>query len=77
MENEIWDLLKHVKFPGMSRDIVSFGFVDRVETAEDRIRVELAISTQSGSSAEQVRSEVVDCSERAIPTLRWTSKCVG
>ena len=67
MEKEVWDLLKRVKFPGMSRDIVSFGFVDRVEASEEAIRVELAISTQDRSSAEQVRSEVLELLRESYP----------
>ena len=30
-ESTVWDALKGVKFPGMSRDIVSFGFVHQVQ----------------------------------------------
>ena len=30
-ESRIWDLLKEVRFRGMSRDIVSFGFVESVQ----------------------------------------------
>ena len=30
-ESKVWDALKAVKFPGMSRDIVSFGFVHQVQ----------------------------------------------
>ena len=31
LESAVWDALKAVKFPGMSRDIVSFGFVHQVQ----------------------------------------------
>ena len=58
LEDRVWGLLQQVKFPGMSRDIVSFGFVDRVEAGEDRVAVELAISTHNPEAAEAVRAEV-------------------
>ena len=54
MENKVWELLKEVRFPGMSRDIVSFGFVDRVKVDGDRVVVDLAIATHNRASADQV-----------------------
>ena len=58
IENRVWDLLKGVSFPGMSRDIVSFGFVDRVQVTEGRVEVGLAISTHHRERADQVRDQV-------------------
>ena len=58
MENKVWELLKEVRFPGMSRDIVSFGFVDKVEADGDRVVVDLAIATHNRASADQVRDDV-------------------
>ena len=34
MEAEIVEALKSVKFPGLSRDIVSFGFVKQISIRE-------------------------------------------
>ena len=58
MEQRVWEALKQVRFPGMSRDIVSFGFVDRVEVEGDRARVDLAIVTHSAESAGKVKADV-------------------
>jgi ATP-binding protein involved in chromosome partitioning len=58
MENRVWELLKQVRFPGMSRDIVSFGFVDRVEVDDGVARVDLVMSTHSREAAETVKGEV-------------------
>jgi len=57
-EKKVWDLLRQVKFPGMSRDIVSFGFVDRVAAVGDEVAVDLVITTHSRPSAEAVQDEV-------------------
>ena len=65
MEVRIWEALKTVSFPGMSRDIVSFGFVDRVEVSGEVAEVDLAIVTHSRESAEQVKAEV----ERALASI--------
>ena len=64
LEREIWDLLKEVKFPGMSRDIVSFGFVDRVKVTGDVVAVHLMITTGNASAADEVRREVESVVER-------------
>jgi ATP-binding protein involved in chromosome partitioning len=58
LENKVWEVLKEVRFPGMSRDIVSFGFVDRVAAAGDDVAVDLVITTHSRPSAEAVQDEV-------------------
>ena len=33
LEAKVWEALKAVRFPGMSRDIVSFGFVHDVKVS--------------------------------------------
>jgi ATP-binding protein involved in chromosome partitioning len=58
VENRVWELLKGVTFPGMSRDIVSFGFVDGVQVSDGRVEVGLAISTHHRDRADQVRDQV-------------------
>lgn len=58
LESRAWEVLREVKFPGMSRDIVSFGFVDGVVAEGDDLGVALVITTQQRSSAEAVQDEV-------------------
>ena len=65
LEESIWEALKMVRFPGMSRDIVSFGFVKGVELADGRARIRLAMTTQNREAAEQVRADV----ERTLAAL--------
>ncbi len=64
-EEAVWEVLKGVRFPGMSRDIVSFGFVKQVTVEAGSVRVRLAITTQNRAAAEQVQSDV----ERAVAGL--------
>jgi ATP-binding protein involved in chromosome partitioning len=61
----VWQALKEVRFPGMSRDIVSFGFVKGVEVEGGRARVSLVLSTQKPEAAEAVRADV----ERAVAAI--------
>ncbi len=64
-EEQVWEVLKGIKFPGMSRDIVSFGFVDSVDATAERVHVDLAINTGNPEAAETVRADV----ERALTEL--------
>ncbi len=64
-EERVWEVLKGIKFPGMSRDIVSFGFVDRVDATAERVHVDLAISTGNPEAAAKVRADV----EQALSAL--------
>jgi len=57
LETQVWDALKTVKYPGMSRDIVSFGFVRRVTTTDETVVVELEMSTHNPEAAAQVKAE--------------------
>jgi ATP-binding protein involved in chromosome partitioning len=57
LEGRVWDALRGVRFPGMSRDIVSFGFVQRVEVEGRRARIELEMQTHNAAAAERVREE--------------------
>src|SRR6185295_15438141 len=64
-ESRVWDALKRVKFPGMSRDIVSFGFVQSVKAEAGRVTIDLQMATQKPEAAEGVRADV----EREVRTL--------
>lgn len=59
LEKAVWNKLREVRFPGMSRDIVSFGFVDRVAAeGVGKVRVELEIATHRAELAEDVTRAV-------------------
>jgi ATP-binding protein involved in chromosome partitioning len=58
LETAVWDALKTVKFPGMSRDIVSFGFVHQVQASAGSVVVDLQMSTHNPAAGEKVRDEV-------------------
>lgn len=57
-ENEVWATLHTIRFPGLSRDIVSFGFVDRVAVSGAIAKVGLAIVTNNEAAAQQIVEEV-------------------
>ena len=48
MDNsQILELLKSVKYPGFSRDIVSFGIVKEITIDNDTIKIELSLKTKN------------------------------
>jgi ATP-binding protein involved in chromosome partitioning len=65
-ESAVWDALKGVKFPGMSRDIVSFGFVHQVKADGGAVVVDLQMATHNPAAGEKVRDEV-ERTLRAVP----------
>jgi ATP-binding protein involved in chromosome partitioning len=69
LESRVWDALKKVHFPGMSRDIVSFGFVKAVSVSDGAVEVRLEVTTRDAQAAETVRSEV----ERVVGALPGTT----
>ncbi len=56
LESQVWDALRTIRYPGMSRDIVSFGFVREVVAASDRVTVVLEMSTHNPTAAEEVQA---------------------
>lgn len=52
--------LKTVKYPGFSRDIVSFGLVKAIEVNGAAVKISLAISTQDPQVPAQIKSEIED-----------------
>ncbi len=55
-KSEVLELLKTIKYPGFSRDIISFGIIDKIEIEDKNISVELKIPTQN----EDVKKEIID-----------------
>jgi ATP-binding protein involved in chromosome partitioning len=58
-EDHVRELLKSVKFPGFSRDIVSFGLVRSVSVADNNdVTVELHVMTRDESIPSQIQRDV-------------------
>ena len=52
LEAKVWEALKAVRFPGMSRDIVSFGFVHDVKiSGGGEVEVSLQMATHNPEAA--------------------------
>ncbi len=56
--DEIKDLLKQVKYPGFSRDIVSFGLVRTAGFFDGTVKVSLALTTSDPKAPLQIKADV-------------------
>jgi ATP-binding protein involved in chromosome partitioning len=56
-EEKVLEVLRTVKFPGLSRDIVSFGFVKDLQVGGGNVSFRLEITTESPRAAEQIERD--------------------
>jgi ATP-binding protein involved in chromosome partitioning len=62
---DIKNALKAVKYPGYSRDIVSFGLVKEITVPPDGINVVMQLTTSNADAARQIQAD----SERVLQSL--------
>jgi ATP-binding protein involved in chromosome partitioning len=65
-EEKVLETLREVKFPGLSRDIVSFGFVKDLAVGGGNVSMRLEITTESPRAAEEIRRDATE-RLRALP----------
>jgi len=59
-EERVIEALRGVRFPGLSRDIVSFGFVKDVAIGGGNVSLRLEIMTDSSRAAEEIKREATE-----------------
>jgi len=64
-EDEIKNALRAVKYPGYSRDVVSFGLVRHIAVSEGAVSVVMNLTSGNSEIAHQIKSET----ERALKAL--------
>ena len=69
-DDDIKNALKAIKYPGYSRDIVSFGLVKQIAAKDGAVSVSMQLTTNSPDVASQIRSE----SERVLKALPGVSR---
>jgi ATP-binding protein involved in chromosome partitioning len=65
-EERVLEALKAVRFPGLSRDIVSFGFVKDLTVGGGNVAFRLEITTESPKAAEEIQRDATE-KLRALP----------
>ena len=68
-ENEIREALKAVKYPGYSRDIVSFGLVKEIAASNGAATVVIQLTSGSREMAQQIKEEA-ERVLRALPGIK-------
>lgn len=57
---QILDLLKEIKYPGYSRDIVSFGIVKDIKIEGNNISINIDVKTKEKKSIEEIEYAITD-----------------
>src|SRR5260370_42149667 len=70
IEEDIKNALKAVKYPGYSRDIVSFGLVKEVAVNNGAVSLTMQLTGGSAEVAQQIKTE----SERVLKALAGVEK---
>src|SRR3989449_7818756 len=68
-EDDIKNALKSVKYPGYSRDIVSFGLVKHIATKDGAVNISMSVTGGQPEVAQQIKFE----SERVLKALPGVS----
>jgi len=69
-QDSIRDALKAVKYPGYSRDIVSFGLVKDVAVSNGAVSVSIVVTSANAEAIQQIKAE----SERVVRALPGVEK---
>ena len=64
-ETQVRDALRAVKFPGYTRDIVSFGLVKEITATTEAVSVSIQLTSANPEAAQQIKTE----SESALKAL--------
>lgn len=59
-EEKVLEVLKGVRFPGLSRDIVSFGFVKELAVGGGNVSFRLEVQTSSSRAAEEIQRDATE-----------------
>ncbi len=59
----VMDALGRVMYPGLSRDLVSFGMVQHVAVCDGRVKVQLALRTRDDATPSKIRAGITETLE--------------
>ena len=66
-QDQVIEELKKVKYPGFSRDIVSFGIIQSIDVREDKISVLLMVKSQDTSVGDKIKQDAKKQLEESFP----------
>src|SRR6187401_1809086 len=68
-EEQVKNALKSVKYPGFTRDIISFGLVKSIQIDSDDVKVQLALATNDPNVPATIKNDA-EAALRAIEGIR-------
>src|SRR6266487_771308 len=68
-EDQVKEVLKSVKYPGFSRDIVSFGLIKGIDLRNGDVTVQLALATNDAAIPQTIKNEA-ETALRALAGVR-------
>jgi len=68
-ENDIQNALKTVKYPGFSRDIVSFGLVKEIAVKDGAVSVTMQLTSGKPELAQQIKAET-EAALKSVPGMK-------
>ena len=69
LEDQVRDALRSVRYPGFSRDIVSFGLVKTINIDDGEVKVQLALATNDPNVPATIKSDA-EAALRALNGIR-------
>ena len=58
--SDIIDILKTIKYPGFSRDIVSFGIIKEIELNENNLNLVISIKSTNSKVADELEKLIIN-----------------
>ncbi|MBC8197397.1 MAG: Mrp/NBP35 family ATP-binding protein [Candidatus Marinimicrobia bacterium] len=68
-KNEIIELLKQIKYPGFSRDIVSFGLIKEIQIENQNLIIQIQLTTGNPDHQTKLESEIKDVIQKNIASI--------
>ena len=65
-KNDIIEILKQVKYPGFSRDIVSFGLVKELQLENKKLTIQHQLTTGNPDHQNRLESEIKSAIQKNI-----------
>ncbi|NOX88338.1 MAG: Mrp/NBP35 family ATP-binding protein [Calditrichaeota bacterium] len=69
-KEDVTEVLRQVNYPGYSRDIVSFGLVQKLDVDDQTIKIHLVVRSNDSSIAQTIKKEVETILKKAYPDHR-------
>jgi ATP-binding protein involved in chromosome partitioning len=69
-KEELIEVLRKVSYPGYSRDIVSFGLIQKLDITDQTIRVHIVVKGKEKSVVDQIKQDVEKVLKEAYPAYQ-------